>query len=114
MKLYYKCEYCLNENRFKYRAKDRLALKIRYPQGVNIACGQCHEKNTVHPNSVQAKESKILILLIYLLALIISSIAVYYIFITYWRNELGSDLALLEVLGMCVGIPFLIITIYNK
>lgn len=110
MKLYYQCHYCRSQNTLSFKANSRFDIKTTANNRVVVVCTNCSKSNQVKLNEIKARES-LMSKVSYVLGLWIALLLGALILFTYWDDDLGIGLGVLEVFGIGIAIPILVASV---
>ena len=111
MNLYFKCQYCKIENRFKSDSVTRVEFAMKNGKTKQLSCNSCHKTSTYHINQCYTKESKSLVIFSGLIFLLGSIVGVYILIemIIDLKTTIG-----IAVVASGLLIPIWIYTIIKK
>ena len=102
MRLFVYCKKCSAKNTIKFKATDRVELKKRYGDKIDLTCKKCNAKNKYETSDIKAEHS--LGHSIIFLLTITSMFLVIWLLWDYAKHQVGSQ----YLLPVAVSIPLLI------
>lgn len=108
MRLVVYCKKCSKRNPVGIKANDRVELKMKYGDSMDLTCKRCNTKNRYEIDNIKA-EQRFGILISFVAVFILMILAVYFLW-DYAKHQLSSPY--LIPVGLCVLL--LIYIVVNK
>ena len=108
MQLIVYCKKCSTRNSLKIKASDRVELKMKYGDKINLTCRKCNTKDTYEVNEIKAEQR--IAPLISFVAVFIFMILIIYFLWDYAKHQLSS----LYLLPIGVFIALIIYVVLTK
>lgn len=97
-------------NILPYEATNRAEISIGNTKEIILICQKCSIQEEIKLNNIRARESKKSSIALFLgiwFSILIGGLILF----KYWDNDLGIGLSVIEVFGMGLAIPFLIVSV---
>ena len=110
MEIYYNCSQCRSQNILPFKVSSRFDIETTANCKIVAVCEICSESNHVSLNEIRAKES-MQSKIAYVISLWIAILIGTGILFSYWDDDLGVGLVVLEVFGIGIIIPVLVASV---
>ena len=121
MKIYTACINCKNEISLRTFASERIQLKMKYGDALNLTCKNCNRTNDYPINDLKAKDNKITLLIAMIVLIFGTALLLIFLWDYIWQSGLrgAGELAMIiavpsAIYGIIIGNDRKRVSIFNR